>query len=261
MTKNSEDITVGFDVAQCSSEDKSFKCSALQTYQEDGDGWLSEENCLFPQVLVLRLHENKDEICVIDRLEILSHEFCIAQTIEISIGHGSINGQMPSTFDECATIQKLGFVTMDSNEQSKFQDRELKSIPIGYLPIQFIKLTLQHCYENEYNTHKQVGIVGLRLFQAVDRKETEEIADEVKDRVTKRQALNIALPSPVPKSLPPHIRHELDPKIQRSVERLENLKKERAALEVCTAQLVRACLCSLSICVPTISDLCDTFEH
>ena len=222
-------LPIGFDVVECSSEDKSFECSALQTYQEDGDGWLSEKNCQFPQVVVLKVHGEKDEICIIDRLEILSHEFSIAQTIEISIGHGGINGQMPSTFDECATIQNLGFVTMDSNERSNFQDRELKSVPIGHLPTQFIKLTLKQCYENEYNIHQQVGIVGLRVFQAT--KVAEKSVDATKSQGTKRQAMNIALPSPNPKSLPSHIRYELDPRIQQSVERLEKLKKERAALE------------------------------
>ena len=242
-----------FNVVKCSSEEEGFECTALQNYREDGDGWLSERNCTYPQVLVLKLH-NQNDGSAIASLEILCHDFCISQTIEIAIGYGSIDGKPPNSFGECESIQKLGYVTMDSNERSEFRDRELKSVPIGK-PADFIKLVLHHNYENKYNEYSQVGLVGLRVFagaviakdapmpvaieEAAPVLEDDAATSESEDKPKQEPGLNIVLPSPLPKALPPKIKLELEPKIQQSVDRLEKLKKERAALEVrCLARLL-----------------------
>lgn len=221
-----DELPLLFDVVECSSEEEGFDCSALQHYCEDGDGWLSERHCAFPQLLVLRIH-HLDEAHVIDKLDILCHEFNIPETIEISVGCGSVGGHIPIKFEDCGTIQKLGYVTMDSNDRSHHQDREMKTVPIGK-PADFIKLVMQQSYQNEYNLYGQVGIVGLRVFAAANKK----VVAGNDDRNSQRPALKFALPSPLPSSLPPQVKDELDPKVQQSVTRLEAMKKERAALEV-----------------------------
>eukprot|EP00956_Cyclotella_meneghiniana_P011003 scaffold15417_cov71-Cyclotella_meneghiniana.AAC.4 len=207
------DFSIAFEIVECSSEAEGFEGSKLQTYRADGDGWLSKKGCSYPQFLVLRVEH--DKVCVIDRLDILSNEIAISQRIEIVIGSEGIEGETrPTTFDECASIVRLGHVTMDPNRESNFKDRELKSVPIGKRA-DLVKLTLHEPYANEHNRELQVGIAGLRL-----------IGGETQGRV-----MNSELTNPLPKSLPPHIRKELDPKIQGSLDRLERLKKERAAVE------------------------------
>jgi hypothetical protein len=209
--------TLDFEIVECSSEEEGFECSTLQTYQEDSDGWLSKSHCNYPQFLILKIqHQGKAR--VIDRLEILCHEFCIAQVIEISIASGSVSVE-PTAFDECS--DNLGYVTMEANEQSNWQDRELKSIPISK-PADYIKLTLQQCYENKHNVNRQVGIVALRIFGAKGM--------DLKNETTTLPTRLGNMTGPV--ILPPHVKHTLDTKTQHSVERLEKLKKERAALEV-----------------------------
>ena len=221
---NEDALQLAFDVVECSSEEKGHECSALETYRENEDGWVSKQNCQFPQVIVLKIRSHQSEARVIDRLEILCHELYIPQTVEISIGYGGTEGQSPSAFEDCATIQKLGVVTMESNKQSDYEDRKFKSISIRQ-EAHFIKLALRQCYENEYNMYKQVGIVGLKVLGVFD------VDQEVKDIEV----------SPLLKSLPPHVKHELDPSIQHSVNRLEKLKKERAALEVCFTLVKHCC--------------------
>ncbi|KAL3789752.1 hypothetical protein HJC23_006745 [Cyclotella cryptica] len=222
-----DELPLLFDVVECSSEEEGFECLALQNYHEDGDGWLSERHCTFPQVLVLKIR-HQDEAHVIAKLDILCHEFNIPQTIEVSVGYGSIDGHIPSMF------QKLGYVSMDCNEHSQHQDRELKTIPIGK-PADFIKLLMQEPFQNKYNSHGQVGIVGLRVFGAANHVREATIPEKIgmgsDNGYEQGPALKFALPSPLPSSLPPQVKDELDPKIQQSVTRLETLKKSRAALE------------------------------
>ena len=208
-----------FDVVECTSEEDGFECSALKHFNQDGEGWKSQRNCAYPQVLVLKV-SHQDETRVVEKLEILCHEFCIPETIEIVIGSSSGNIDGPSTFDDCVVIQKLGYISLGLNQQSGFRDRELKSVPIQQQALQkrvdFIKLIIGGCHDNPYNTQKQVGLVGIRMI-------TNAI-----------ETMDIKMPEPklIPKALPPHVKHDLDPKIAQSVDRLEKLKKERAALEV-----------------------------
>jgi hypothetical protein len=46
------------------------------------------------------------------------------------MSRGSSQGDAPSAFDECETICHLGYITLDSNEISRFQSREQNRVPI-----------------------------------------------------------------------------------------------------------------------------------
>lgn len=59
--------------------------------------------------------------------------------------------------------KKLGYLSLDSNEKSGFQARELKSVYID-TPCMYMKFVLQKCYVNKFNIFNQVGLVALSVF-------------------------------------------------------------------------------------------------
>ena len=54
-----------------------------------------------------------------------------------------------------ATWKRLGSMTFDSNERSKFQARELKSVQVDVVA-QLLKVVVYMPYTNELNKHQQV---------------------------------------------------------------------------------------------------------
>ena len=59
-------------------------------------------------------------------------------------------------------FRRLGHFSLDSNEQSGFQSRELKTVHLG-VTCQFFKLVLHKNYDNNYNLFNQVGLVKLQF--------------------------------------------------------------------------------------------------
>ena len=60
-------------------------------------------------------------------------------------------------------FKRLGHFSLDSNEQSGFQSRELKTVHLG-VTCSFFKLILHRSHENSYNLFNQVGIVKLQFI-------------------------------------------------------------------------------------------------
>lgn len=141
----------------------------------------------------------------------------IAEKIEISLG--SYQGDAPSSFDHCASICHLGYITLDSNEISGFLSREQKRIPIGK-QADFVQLVLRGCRKNSLNKYDQVGIAGLRVMGR-------SAHSIIHAPLTKVEVPSI---TPIP-IVPPTLRDELDPRTRSTLDRLERLKKERAVLE------------------------------
>jgi hypothetical protein len=197
-----------FTVTEFSSESTRCKASALEQYNEDASGWHSEKGSLYPQRLALKIN---DENAVIDCLELLCHETKIPKKVDIDLGIGGCNS---TSFEKCDSIRRLGYVIFKPGDG---QSRELKAIPIGGKAANFIRLTFHGCHEGKENPHKQVGIVALRV-----------LGQETKIGVDVPVTVVQVAP---PTSLPLKIKNELDPKMLASVDRLERLKKERAAAE------------------------------
>ena len=59
--------------------------------------------------------------------------------------------------------KKLGYLSLDSNERSNFQARELKSVYIES-PALYLKLVLHKCHLNKYNLFNQVGLIALSFY-------------------------------------------------------------------------------------------------
>ena len=187
----------------------------MEQYDEEGDGWQSEMECNFPQLLTLKLN---DKSAVIDVIEILCHETKIPTKIDIDLGIGS---DAP-TFEACKTVSHLGYIVFESGDGDS---RELKSIPIGR-EANFVRFTIHGCHEGPHNPSKQVGIAAIRVLGSRVQ-ETDANAPIGSDI----EVLNKRVQSASSNSLPLSIKNELDPKIAASVDRLERLKKESAAAE------------------------------
>lgn len=91
------------------------------------------------------------------RIQILSHQSKIASKIELFIGDG------PSY--DTARFERLGYLSLNNNQRSNYQARELKSV---YLDTKgrFVRLLVHRCFINKYNLFNQVGSMSeLSLFR------------------------------------------------------------------------------------------------
>ena len=66
----------------------------------------------------------------------------------------------------------LGSVTFLSNEKSKFQSRELKSVDVPFCLAKFIKLSIMKNYKNPHNQFDQVSIMAVNILGAKVMKNT-----------------------------------------------------------------------------------------
>ena len=79
----------------------------------------------------------------------MSHQSKVATKIELYIGEGASHRN--------ASFQRLGYLSLDSNERSNYQARELKSVYIDKLG-GYLKLVIHKCYVNKHNLFNQVGL-------------------------------------------------------------------------------------------------------
>ena len=109
----------------------------------------------FPQEIGIELEDESR----LTQVQILSHQSKISSKIEIFIGEGV-------TYDT-ASFKRLGYLTLDSNERSNYQARELKTVYVDY-PGKFVRLLLHKNYVNNQNYFSQVGIVAINLMGSIE---------------------------------------------------------------------------------------------
>jgi len=80
-------------------------------------------------------------------IQILSHQSKIATKIELFVGDG------PS-YDQAA-FTRLGYLNLNSNINSKYQARELKSVYVNHVG-RFVRMLVHRCHINKYNLFNQV---------------------------------------------------------------------------------------------------------
>lgn len=141
-----------FVVLSATGEDAEYSAQELNTHASSTRGWQSRRFCDYPQELIFLV--NRGENCCISQLQILSHEHKIPSKVEVFTGTGE-------DYATCA-FQRLGFITFDSNEETNFQARELKSVKMNSTA-SFIKLILHPCHINKVNLFNQVGLVALNI--------------------------------------------------------------------------------------------------
>lgn len=171
-----------FRVVHSSSEDSGYPSSELNAHNPSTKGWQSMKFCPFPQELGFQL-VNGD--CKLSQVQILSHQSKIATKVEIFLGLGNDY--------HSATFKRLGYLSLDSNERSSYQARELKTVYIDQTG-RFIKLLIHKNYVNKQNMYCQVGIVAVNLLGSDDDyspgKLQSQVSDDYRSNPPPRNILN-----------------------------------------------------------------------
>jgi len=141
-----------FRVVHFSGEDNEYPAEELNSHSPNTKGWQSARFCEYPQEVGFVLESG---VCRLNQVQILSHQSKISTKIEIFMGSGHEY--------KSAHFKRLGFLTLDNNERSSFQARELKTVYIDHTG-QFVKLVIHRCFSNKYNLFNQVGIVAINLL-------------------------------------------------------------------------------------------------
>jgi cell division septum initiation protein DivIVA len=182
-----------------SSEDPEFPASQLNTVHPTTKGWQSLRFCNYPQELGF---EMADGYVNIHQIQVLNHQANISSKIEIYIGSGE-------SYDS-ATWKRLGYMSIDSNEKSNYQARELKTVFVDSLG-QYLKLILNQNHPNHLNMYNQVGIIALNLTGAPSSAESKAIPAPPVARInpSKPQSKNIYSDISADLNLDPHTANKL----------------------------------------------------
>ena len=107
----------------------------------------------YPQILVFEL----EEFCHIKQLQILSHQYAIANKIDVYLAEGQ------SGVNEWKSLSwnRIGYLSLDKNERSSFRSRELKSVYLDHRA-RYVKLSLRESHVKHINVFNQVYYMTLR---------------------------------------------------------------------------------------------------
>ncbi|CAE8662244.1 unnamed protein product [Polarella glacialis] len=148
-----------YKIVKCTSEDPEFPVSELLTHSSQTKGWQTARFCDFPQEIGLQFETPVH----LRQVQFLSHQSKIATKIELFTAL-PVSGQEQRY--EAVTFKRLGYLSLDSNERSQFQARELKSVYVD-VSAQFIRILLHKCHVNRYNIVNQVGLIALNCLGEV----------------------------------------------------------------------------------------------
>eukprot|EP00439_Symbiodinium_sp_Y106_P086689 s548_g35.t1 len=119
-------------------------------------GWQTARFCDFPQEIGLQFETPVH----LRQVQFLSHQSKIATKIDLYTAMPAA-GQA-STYDGLS-FKRLGYLSLDSNERSQFQARELKSVYVD-VSAQYMKILFHKCHVNRYNIVNQVGLIALNCL-------------------------------------------------------------------------------------------------
>ena len=139
---------IPFRIVHVSSEEEEYSVRELLNRTPFSRGWLSGRFCNYPQELLIEFPKP----IKMREIQFLSHQYNIASKIEIFI--------LPPQSEK---YKKIGYLSLDSNERSNFQARELKTVYTDYLCIR-VKFNLLRCHQNSHNIYSQVGLIGLSVL-------------------------------------------------------------------------------------------------
>uniref|UniRef100_A0A0G4HWC2 TOG domain-containing protein n=1 Tax=Chromera velia CCMP2878 TaxID=1169474 RepID=A0A0G4HWC2_9ALVE len=146
---------VNFSVVEASSEDPEYPVHELLVHSSATRGWQSMRFCNYPQELGLKF----DHPVRIKQLQFLSHQSKITSKIELFTA-------FPDNYETAhyrnLQFTRLGYLSLDSNERSAFQARELKSVYVDVDAV-FLKVLLHRNHLNRFNLTNQVGLVALSV--------------------------------------------------------------------------------------------------
>ena len=139
---------IPFRIVQVSSQDEEYNVRELLSHTPFSRGWLSSRFCDYPQQLLIEFPKP----IKMREIQFLSHQYSIATKIEIFI--------LPPQSEK---FKKIGYLSLDSNERSNFQARELKTVYTDYLCVR-VKFNLLRCHNNSHNIYNQVGLIAISVL-------------------------------------------------------------------------------------------------
>ena len=139
---------IPFRIVHVSSEDEEYSVRELLNRTPFSRGWLSSRFCNYPQELLIEFPKP----IKMREIQFLSHQYSIATKIEIFI--------LPPQSEK---FKKIGYLSLDSNERSNFQARELKTVYTDYLCTR-VKFNLLRCHSNSHNIYNQVGLIAISVL-------------------------------------------------------------------------------------------------
>ena len=139
---------IPFRIVQVSSQDEEYSVRELLSHTPFSRGWLSSRFCDYPQQLLIEFPKP----IKMREIQFLSHQYSIATKIEIFI--------LPPQSEK---FKKIGYLSLDSNERSNFQARELKTVYTDYLCVR-VKFNLLRCHNNSHNIYNQVGLIAISIL-------------------------------------------------------------------------------------------------
>ena len=139
---------IPFRIVQVSSQDEEYSVRELLSHTPFSRGWLSSRFCDYPQQLLIEFPKP----IKMREIQFLSHQYSIASKIEIFV--------LPPQSEK---FKKIGYLSLDSNERSNFQARELKTVYTDYLCVR-VKFNLLRCHNNSHNIYNQVGLIAISVL-------------------------------------------------------------------------------------------------
>lgn len=148
----------------CSGEDPEFPVTELLDPSVNSRGWQSAPFCAYPQEIIVQF----PSVVSLRQLQFLSHQAKISQKIELFTFNPNTAPQQSQQIPlNEIQFKKLGYLTLDSNERSDFQARELKSVHID-VQTALLKLIFHKCHVNAHNDKFQIGLVALNCIGPAD---------------------------------------------------------------------------------------------
>jgi centrosomal protein CEP104 len=140
-----------------SSEDPDFPLFSLIS-GGNNEGWHSIRFCTYPQEILIQFTQPVR----LRQVNILLHQTFIPSSIEFFYF-------FPEKYDDffkdynSLTFNKIGYVTPDSNSKTDYKAREYKKVAFNE-NVLYLKLVLNKCIYNLYNTFNQVAIISIECF-------------------------------------------------------------------------------------------------
>ena len=113
------------------------------------DAWFSDIFSEWPQFLVVRVNGGKP--AKIYQLQLMAHEFCIPQRVEVFAGDFP-EGNFEMHYDR---FKRIGHFHFTDNAESQLQAREVKTVTLN-VKCNIVMLQFYSCHMNSRNLFKTV---------------------------------------------------------------------------------------------------------
>jgi len=145
-----------FRIVECSGEDPQHPVSELLSGSPQSNGWHSQRFCTFPQFITFQFLTPVR----LKQLQFLSHESKIASKLELFTAIADTKSPFPSNDLQ---FKRLGYLSLDQNDKSGYQLRELKTVYID-APCVYLRVLFEKCHSNKFNFFHQVALIAMAAF-------------------------------------------------------------------------------------------------